>query len=204
LSAGDAGVVVPPPDHALAAGELRVTPDPLTKVVNWNAAIGGASVSKPPDGDWTPLVTVGNSVLLAKRTSPARQVWVGFSQQAWPKSPDFVVFWTNVLNWVAGDAVQWTAMPVQQLSANWKAIASPPSNVQPNAWPGIYRNGEALLAMNSDVPIFSSDATAPLNLHLPPGTSNHSWSPYFLIAAIGCGILAVATMPRRRGFHSSL
>jgi hypothetical protein len=197
LSSADAGVVAPSPDHALAAGELRVTPDPLTKVVNWNAAIQGASVSKPPDGDWTPLVTVGNVVLLAKRESPGRQVWVGFTQEAWPKSPDFVVFWTNVMDWVADDAAQWTAMPVQQLFGGWKPIAQPPPNVQSNAWPGIYRDGANMLAMNSEVPIFSSDATPPLNLHSPPGKSNHSWSPYFLLAAIGCGILSVAAMPRR-------
>jgi hypothetical protein len=176
LSSGDAGVVVPPPDHVLAAGELRVTSDPLTKVVNWNAAIQGASVGKPPAGDWTPLGTVGNVVLLAKRESPGRQVWVGFTQEAWPKSPDFVVFWTNVLDWVAGDAMQWTAMPVQQISSTWKPIHTPPKNVQPNAWPGIYRDSATLLAMNSDVPTFSTEETLPLNLHLPPGTSNHSWS----------------------------
>jgi hypothetical protein len=199
LVASDAGIVVPTGPQAPVSGELKITTDPLTAVVDWKAATAGASVRAAPAGDWTPLVKVGDAVLVAKRESPGRQVWVGFSQSDWVKRPDFVVFWTNVMDWAAGDAVQWSASPVRVLGREWNPVEPLPSGVQANAWPGIYQNGAQRIAMNAYAPDFTDSVSdEPVNFTLPRGSGERSWASYLLLAAIACGVLSVAVTKNAR------
>jgi hypothetical protein len=56
---------------------------------------------KPPGNDWAPILTLGGTPIVQVRESPVRQVWIGFDSVDFARTPAFVVFWTNVLDWVA-------------------------------------------------------------------------------------------------------
>jgi hypothetical protein len=66
-------------------------------------------------------VSVGDSVLVAAREQPVREVWVGFQSGDFPRHADFVLFWSNVFNWL-GES-DWG----QQVTTAQVKISSPPS-----------------------------------------------------------------------------
>jgi hypothetical protein len=53
-----------------------------------------------PGLDWQTILSINDHPAVAIRESPARQVWVGFASDVWPRSSDFVIFWTNVFDWI--------------------------------------------------------------------------------------------------------
>jgi hypothetical protein len=82
---------------------LRVTDHPITAHVrDWNAILSDASVGRPPPDGWTPILQSGDRALVAVREQPARQVWVGLASDAFARSTDFVIFWTDVFDWLGG------------------------------------------------------------------------------------------------------
>jgi len=104
-----------PPDRPgvwLAAGgseklprELNVTSHPVTRSVDWPAIAADATGGRVPGDNWKALFGSPNAALLAVREAPVRQVWVGFDIDAFSNWSDYVVLWTNVLDWV-GDGSQ--------------------------------------------------------------------------------------------------
>ena len=103
LPSGQAGVVVETPTAGLmTSGSLNVVDHSLTAVVDWQHGVSKARVASTAPEGWKPLVKVGERVLVAARELPSRQVWVGFENDAWPRSADFVVFWTNAFDWLGG------------------------------------------------------------------------------------------------------
>ena len=150
LLPGDVGVIVEMPSlQGNASGELRMIDDPLTAVVDWRGAVKDAAVSANPPAGWKPLVSVGDRMLVAAREVPGRQVWVGFDSPQWPRSADFVVFWTNVFDWVGGAGQEFTSYPVTIQGDEWKREGAAPTGVQANAWPGVFRRSDGQLkAMN--------------------------------------------------------
>jgi hypothetical protein len=202
LPYGDAGVVNEiPAASAAASGALRVTTYPITALVDWPEVTRGATVAAMAPAGWTPLVTIGDRVLVARRETPARQVWVGFDSPQWPRSADFVVFWTNVWNWASGGAGNdFASHPVSVVPESWKRQTPAPSGVQVNAWPGIFRRADgSQLAMNA------------IDIHFPPprdaklparfkseGRGLANLSPWLMLMAIVC-LLASALTWRRKG-----
>jgi hypothetical protein len=80
---------------------FRVEDHPVSANVDWPAAthFGGAI---PPPG-YRPIVAAGDMVLVAVRDTPVRSVWVGIDSSDWPKQAGYVIFWTNVFDWLGGD-----------------------------------------------------------------------------------------------------
>jgi hypothetical protein len=201
LPSGDPGIVV---ESALTgpaiAGELKVTSHPVTAIIDWFAATRGAKLA-PSRAGWTPLVTVGGHPLVAVREAPARQIWIGFDSPDWPRSADFVVFWTNALDWLrgrgAGDLISHAVAP---LPPGWKPTTPQPPGVQVNAWPGVYSrdNGETIATNALNVPIepVLPDASA-LPRALLTASAGRALSPWLLLAALACGALAALTWDRR-------
>ncbi|WP_428939347.1 BatA domain-containing protein [Fontivita pretiosa] len=107
--------------------EVRVEDHPVTRDVDWPAALAGASVARlPGEAGWHPLVMAGERAVIAVRQTPARQVWIGLSSDRWPRSTDFVVFWTNALDWAGqgqelyrAEHVPAVPMP-REIQTNWR------------------------------------------------------------------------------------
>jgi hypothetical protein len=76
---------------------IRAADHPIAANVDWSKL--NATTAKP-QANWRPVVSAGDQMLVGVRESPARQVWIGFNSPTFSHSSDFVVFWTNVLDWV--------------------------------------------------------------------------------------------------------
>jgi hypothetical protein len=193
---GDAGAVVPPSSTAAPSGDVHVTVDPLTRVVDWKRALTDAAVApNPPRGEgWLTVISIADRPVVARRDTPARQVWVGFDQAPWSKSPDFVVFWANALDWLTGPAVRWTSDPATVLAPQWKPITPIPDHAEPRAWPGVYRDDQGrTLAMNAAPVEFDKlRGTEPANVRLASGEAR-TWSRELLLAAMLCVCIAALT-----------
>jgi hypothetical protein len=118
-------------DSKTASGPIKAAPHPITANVDWSAASRQElRVVPQPGSGWQTIVKTDQHDLVAVRQSPARQVWVGFTSESWPRSSDFVIFWTNVLDWVGqgGEAFRFVsaqATPTSTASANPGKPAAP-------------------------------------------------------------------------------
>jgi hypothetical protein len=110
---------------------LSVTDHPITRAIDWGALPPVPATTDAPAG-WEPLVSIGRRAVLAVRDRPARQAWVGFSTEPWAESPQFVIFWTNVLDWVGQGNDRFTSYPLEADTAGWK----PPAGGE--GMPGVY------------------------------------------------------------------
>ncbi len=99
-----------PPDLAgrPAIGLPEVSAHPVTAAVNWPAALADATLAASPPEGFTAVVSVAGKMAVGVRETPARQVWVGFDSKSFARSPDIVIFWTNLLDWAGqgGEAFQ--------------------------------------------------------------------------------------------------
>ena len=143
--------VVGPADAALTplTGEVRWEEGPVTAGIDWNAAAAGASVAADPGGDWRRVVLAGDRTLVAVRTAGARQVWVGFQSPRWSTTPDFVVFWTKVLDWVGQGEQSYHSTQVRPLDPAWRLQTGSVSPEDNGLWPGVYGRGIERMAVNA-------------------------------------------------------
>jgi hypothetical protein len=88
----------------LQTGELHVESHPIAAKVDWAAAISDFGGSPQPPG-YRPIVSDGIDAFVAVRESPARSVWTDLPETNWPTKPDYVIFWTNVFDWLGGEDV---------------------------------------------------------------------------------------------------
>src|SRR5207237_5242804 len=120
LPEGAAGVALADARDAVAPGAFEVRPHPITRETRWNFHDPVRLAAVPPGAQWTPVVTVGGRVAAAVRETPARQVWVGLESDEWPRSPDYVVFWGNVFDWLGGGETRFVSHPIGRLDGGWK------------------------------------------------------------------------------------
>ena len=113
---------------------LAVLDSPLTKSVDWEKILNRARVSSPPPGDWQPIVTAAGVTVLAVRQQPVKQVWVGFQSDEFSHHPDFVVFWSNVFDWL-GDGGQSYESAASPRPAATKPLAEAKRSAKPLAAP---------------------------------------------------------------------
>jgi hypothetical protein len=118
-----------------------------------------AAASAPKD--WLPLLRAGGRTLLAIRDTPRRQVWIGFTADNFAATADFVVLWTNILNWLSNSSDEYTSNPITSLSSDWTPVtALPQSAPHPGLSPGIYRSPDGTLrAQNISPTTFSTSPT---------------------------------------------
>jgi len=147
---------------------------------------------------WEDIVVANGQAIVSVREKPARQVRVAFDWPEFARSPDFVIFWTNVLNWVGGGAgEEWEARPVQQLSADWASVDSSPGEL----WPGLYRRGDGeLLAMNAtdvDVSPLLADAAQETPSEMKTSGRSAQLLGRLLLSGVFAGVaIAVLAWPR--------
>jgi hypothetical protein len=178
---------------------VQVNAHPITNAVqNWPS-----TTPAPPTGPgWTPLVTRGDTVLLAIRTDPVRQVWLGLHSTDFAATTDFVILWTNIFDWVGDGAEGFASHPIAALGDEW--TTSPPVP-ESGLIPSLYRRPDgALRAVNAlDVRLpepLTKDWRAALSTAISATTREHGGlplSPALLILALIALCIAALTWPRR-------
>lgn len=103
------GVILAEPSSP-AAGRAGVTDHPVTANVEWPAVLAGARLAGAPPRGYVPLVAVGGRPAVAVWDQP-RRVWAGFDSPALASRVDYVVFWTNVLDFVGQGGDAWQLAP---------------------------------------------------------------------------------------------
>lgn len=134
LSPDQSGVVVTNgADRLTGQTPIRVSDHPITAHVrDWNSIVTDSTVGRPPGDGWRPLVQSGDRVLVAVRDQPVRQAWVAFSSAVFARSTDFVIFWTDVFDWLGGGGgsefrlVPSTALNVQPAKSTSEAMSDRP------------------------------------------------------------------------------
>jgi hypothetical protein len=190
-------VIVPPRrDGKSTSGEITVSPHPITRDVDFSS-VGDASVVTDPPAGWTPIVRRGGDLWVAVRDAPVRQVWVGFDSLDWARTPQFVVFWANVFDWLGGGGGEatYTASIVGELGQEWTPVTTAPAQTDPKWWPGLFRRSDgAQRAVNAVVvtpgPVTQTDWRSKLSLLRE--VDRLEIAPYFLLAALACVLVAAA------------
>ena len=204
LSGERPGIVLAATPSSIAGAAVQVVSHPVTRHVRWDALSRAVRAGTDPPPGWTPLVMLGGSPVVASGPPPVRRVWIGFDAPDWARTPDFVVFWTNVFDWCGGGVEGFVAHRLDQWDAQWKPQDGPAESA--GLWPGLYRRSDgALRAFNApDVPIpspMSSDWRSRLaSISLPPGRRGLSMP--LLVVALACLALAAMTWRRRNSFES--
>lgn len=214
LPPGSAGVVVAAGGDVVNASDPSVTPHPVTRDTGWMFR-KPVRLAAAPAG-WSPVVSFGGRVAVAVRESPVRQVWVGIESDEWPRTPEYVVFWGNVFDWLGGAELRFVSHPAGRLSGAWEAVESaasgrgdssdrmPAFRAEPGHWPGLYRRAEdgALRAVNAGDVRFATPLGGDWRPGLARVLSAHARgsarplaTPVFL-AALACAALATGAWTR--------
>jgi hypothetical protein len=175
--------------------------------VDWDKALAGASVAAPPAGDWTPLVTAAGTVVVAARTQPVRQVWVGFRSSQFAHLADFVIFWKDVFDWVGEGDATYSSAPVGALAGQWQ-LKEPADLSIPQAdaglAPGVYVGADGTLqAINAGTAAAAGKSTPDWRAKLEDlmdqsGRKPHELCGPLLIAALGLlGVCAFSWVRQR-------
>jgi len=118
--------------------------------VDWGAMAADGVAELPEGGGWEVLVKVSEKAVLAVKNGPVRQVWVGVSTQKMASSPEFVILWSNIFDWVGEGGEELVSRTTGNLGTDWKPLEPLPAGLKPGWWPGIYRRADgAMLAVNA-------------------------------------------------------
>jgi hypothetical protein len=155
-NAGDepAAVIVTGGPEQAVHGPLQVLDHPISANVEWNDALGPGRVGAPPAGDWTPVVRAQDRALVAVRERPARQVWIGLESDTWPRQSSYVIFWTNVFDWLGhGGGEAFVGEPIEQPGPGFHRLdelSGAPASPDVEPVPGIWGRGDGeLRALNA-------------------------------------------------------
>jgi hypothetical protein len=206
LSADRIGVVVPNEIATQAAAQgMQLKDHPVTTNLTWlDVGTPGLAKQSSP-ADWTPIVTAEGKTWVAVREAPVRAVWVGFDTSAWATSPEFVVFWANVFNWVGEGVERFASYPVgTHLEGQWTPVelAESVTSPEPLRWPGLQRRSDGMLrALHAPdvpfpMPVASNWRERMEKLRGDP--SGHvEFAPWLSSLAVVCMAGAAATWKRR-------
>lgn len=119
---------------AMNLSTVQIQQHPVTANVSFES-LGANQVGSIPQGDWQPIASAGDRVLVAVRSTPSRQVWIGFTSESFVRSSDFVILWTNALDWAGngGDGYRFEGVgavpipPVMQTNWQQKLDSLPPA-----------------------------------------------------------------------------
>jgi hypothetical protein len=174
---------------------------PITANLDASRWIGLRSGAAPAGPGWTTVIRSGDLPLVSVRETPVRQVWVSFASAELSRTSDFVVLWTNILNWVSeAGGEQFAASEVGDAPPEFRPLSGP------ELWPGIYRRADgALLAVHAPPVRFVSPAPSEARddalrqrlaaLAAEP-TRGSTLAPYLLFAAAAAMLLAAMAWPR--------
>jgi hypothetical protein len=164
-----------------------------------DARLGAAA----PAG-FTPVVSIGDRVAVAVRETP-RQAWVAIESATFPRRADYVVFWTNLFDWLGQGGDAFVSHPIGLLGDEWRRLTDGPPGTEPGLWPGVYeRDDGTLRAVNAGahtkpaLPPMTDDWQQRLARLASGRVGGRPLSPYLLITALACALGAALQWPGRR------
>jgi len=152
-----AAVVVAPakgtgdPVTPAGPGAIEVMSHPVTRNLEAGFRTDSIRLIRPAPAGWTPVVRIGGNTAVAVRDGPVRRVWVGLDSAQLARQPEYVVFWTNVFDWLGGSGgVEFRGYPVGALGAGWKRVdgddaggtGDARAGEEPGLWPGLYERAD--------------------------------------------------------------
>ena len=200
----DGAAVLLAPATAAETGAPSVAEHSITAGVAWPEVLKDARFGAAAPAGFTPLVSIGNRVAVAVRETP-RQVWVAMESATFPRRADYVVFWTNVFDWLGQGGDAFLSHPIALLGDEWRRVTDGPPGTEPGLWPGVYQRGDGTLrAVNAGG-----------HAKPAPASTTHDWrqrladlasgraggrplSPYLLIASLACALGAALRWPGHR------
>lgn len=177
--------------------QLKITAHELTRDLDWKALAVAGPVAGAPPGEWTPLVTAGDRVLLAVRDA-TREVFLGIDPRAVADSEQFVVLWGKLFDWAGRGGELYDTSSVHAASG-WQLIESDPSSEGYDApRPGVYRDAQDALAAMSAIDVdFASpppDDLSPLDQLAYDRAAWKDMRPAMLFGAIIALLSALAAL----------
>jgi hypothetical protein len=205
LGSDEAGVVVTPvAGDERARGSVVAQNHPALAEVDWTGVERGVAVAeKGPGEGWTVVARVGAQPIVAVREGAARQVWVGFESREFARTPAFVVFWSNVLDWAGSGGEGFASVPVGQGGEKLRRVmpAQLPGDVDGPYWPGVFETATGPIAKAASPVVFSSGSgaweRALARLQVGPGAGRRL-APWLALAALGCLLGATLTWERKK------
>jgi hypothetical protein len=153
-------------------------------------------------------VRSGERALVSVREQPARQIWIGFNSPTFARSADFVIFWTDVFDWLGGtSATEFRTERIWPLDSSWtRDVALSGEAVTADPAPGVYRSPAGELRAMSAIDLAFIDSpsldwmqrlVSVLRSRRADATSE--LAPTMLIAALVLIAAAAVLWNRRRG-----
>lgn len=114
-AANNPAVIVPTRSSTPPQTALSVSDHPVTRSVRWDQLKEMQITPAAPKG-WQSVLRSGDQPLVALREEPARQVWLGFQSADFSTRADFVIFWTNLLDWAGQGGEAFEAIPPEPVA----------------------------------------------------------------------------------------
>ncbi|MDB5330455.1 MAG: hypothetical protein JWP03_1606 [Phycisphaerales bacterium] len=206
LPADGPGVVVAQIGVDHASGSVTAAEHLIAKDVDWAGFPGDVRMAGAAPEGWTSIVSMGSKVIVAVRTQPARQVWVGFEPGAWSATPDYVVFWANVLNWAGSGQERFAGHPLSEFEERWKRVSEQTmvAGMAPGEWPGLFESADGTRrAFNATAepppPLVRATGNwrQKLASAAAPRRAGADAGPLLLVLAMACLAGSAATWKRR-------
>ncbi|MDB5324850.1 MAG: hypothetical protein JWM57_419 [Phycisphaerales bacterium] len=144
-----AGSLVPASDTRIEIHSSVDASHPITRSAMFDGVdFAGYPTAGPPGEGWRTLIypnaePILNNVspLLAVRELPVRQVWVGFDTGVLAGRADYVIFWTDVFDWLSGGPPAYTAEPAR---TGLTPVVQADAAIE--ASPGLYHDADKTIA----------------------------------------------------------
>jgi hypothetical protein len=200
----DGAAVLLAPATAAETGAASVAEHPITTGAAWSEVLKDARLGAAAPAGFTPVVSIGDHVAVAVRETP-RQAWVAIESATFPRRADYVVFWTNVFDWLGQGGDAFVSHPIGLLGDEWRRLTDGPPGTEPGLWPGVYQRLDGTLrAVNAGAhakpapPAAANDWQQRLARLASGRAGGRPLSPYLLIAALACALGAALRWPGRR------
>ena len=163
-------------------------------------ALGGAA--------WMPILQANGRILLAVKSGPERQVWVGVDPSEWADLPEFVIFWTNVFDWAGRGADRFASHNLSELAEG--RVDSPDLQMPSLAGrggPGIHERDGARVAFNAPAPRLrdpeANDWRSKLSADGREFGRSLAFAPFAIVTALVSLAAAAASWRSDRGRQSA-
>ncbi len=176
---------------------------PKIQSVDWANVLAGATVSALPPGNWRPMVSAGDSVVVAIADAPVKKVWIGFRADQFARRVDFVIFWSAIFDWLGGGGPDYLSQSVGRLAGNWRlrqpaGLAVPAEDI--GLVPGLYISDDGTLdAVNASAPPIpqppQDDWRSRLRSLIAARNANAPLGGAILVSAMALAIVSAAIWP---------
>src|SRR6185437_863002 len=201
----DGTCIVSPSRESVPFQSLSFASHPILEHVDPRSIpANGLTISQTAPAGWTPLISMGDRILAAYRTEPHRAIWIGFDSPAWERTPDFVIFWANLLDWVGSGGQGYVSHLLTDVNSAWQKIS--PTGLSPaplsGQWPGLYKNPNdgQIVAVNAPVieakPFADNKWPTQLSAVLADGPHGFNLTRVLLGLALLFGLSAILTVNR--------